>query len=143
LVNVYSAGGIRVTRNFPPRLPEDRDPGYTGEAGIIHPVMHPGIWIGFGDLDGQDYWRLKAQVKHDGFVQPPQADGSRASFTVRNCYLSEDGQREVCQDVTRYAKTWVRRGEPFKLSYGVAIHDGATPKLALPSIYLDYVASAR
>jgi len=101
-VNVHTPGGIQVTRNFPPRLPEDRDPGYSSEGGIIHPAMHPGIWIGFGHLHGQDYWRLKARVEHDGFVQPPQADGSRASFAVRNRYLTGDGQSEVCRDVTRY-----------------------------------------
>ena len=102
LVNVHTPGGIQVTRNFPPRLLQDRDPGYAGDEGMIHPVMHAGIWLGFGDLNGQDYWRLKAQVKHDGFVQPPQADGSRASFTVRNRYLTEDGQNEVCHNVTQY-----------------------------------------
>ena len=36
------------TRNFPPRLPEDLDPGHKGEAGMIHPVMHPGIWLDLG-----------------------------------------------------------------------------------------------
>jgi len=91
-VNVRTPGGTQVTRNFPPVLPDDRD----------HPVMHPGIWIGFGHLHGQDYWRLKARVEHDGFVEPPQASGSTASFTVRNRYLTEDGQGEVCQDTTRY-----------------------------------------
>ena len=102
LINVHSPRGTQVTRSFPPRLPEDRSPGYKGEGGIDHPTMHAGLWISFGNLDGQDYWRLKAQVKHDRFVEAPRSSGSRASFAVRNRYLSEDGREEVCRDVTRY-----------------------------------------
>ena len=101
-VNVRTPGGIQVTRSFPPRLPEDRDPGYPHEGGMIHPVMHPGLWIGFGHLHGQDYWRLKARVAHDGFVEQPEASGSCASFAVRNRYLTQDGLGEVCHDTTRY-----------------------------------------
>ena len=51
-INVHTHTGIQVTRNYPP-MPND---------GGDHPVMHPGIWMSFGHLDGQDYWRLKAKV---------------------------------------------------------------------------------
>ena len=102
LVNVMTPGGIQVTRNFPPRKPEDLDPGYQAEQGIIHPIMHPGIWISYGDVDGNDYWRLKARVKFDGFVVPPKGDRTTGSFGVRNRFLSEDGSRVVCDEITRY-----------------------------------------
>lgn len=101
-VNVTTASGIPVTRNFPPRKPEDVDPGYTSEDGIIHPVMHSGIWLGFGDVDGNDYWRLRAKVEFDGFVEPPTGDMDSGRFAVRNRYLSEDGTDTVCIELTRY-----------------------------------------
>jgi hypothetical protein len=88
-VNVATPSGIQVTRNFPPRAPEDVDSGYTAEQGIIHPVMHPGIWIGFGDVNGNDYWRLQARVVFDGFVEPPSGDKNAGRFSVRNLYMGE------------------------------------------------------
>ena len=63
--------------------------------------MHPGIWMGFGHLDGQDYWRLKAKVLHSGFVDKPKAGKSRASFAVRNRYLTSDGNSEICREINR------------------------------------------
>ncbi len=103
LVNVTTPTGIPVTRSFPPRAPEDLDPGYTAEQGIIHPVMHPGIWISFGDLDGNDYWRLRARVEFDGFVEPPTAAvGGGGGFTAVNRLLDESGSRTVCTERTRY-----------------------------------------
>ena len=102
LVNVTTPGGIQVTRNFPPRAPEDLDPGYRGENGIIHPHMHPGIWIGYGDVDGNDYWRLKAKVAFAGFVEHPTGGRDSGSFAVRNLFQSTDGRRTVCEEVTRY-----------------------------------------
>jgi hypothetical protein len=102
LVNVRTPGGIQVTRNFPPRAPEDLDPGYRHENGIIHPLMHPGLWMGFGDVDGNDYWRLKARVEHVAFVEEPTGGAGRGSFAVHNRYLSEDGRRIVCTELARY-----------------------------------------
>ncbi len=114
LVNVTTPGGIQVTRKFPPRKPDDIDPGYTAERGIIHPVMHPGIWLGFGDIHGNDYWRLRAKVAFDGFVENPKGDRNTGSFAVRNRYLSTDGTRAICTEVTRYrfervADGWLMR----------------------------------
>jgi putative membrane-bound dehydrogenase-like protein len=102
LVNVTTPSGIPVTRNFPPRKPEDIDPGYTAEDGIIHPNMHPGIWLSFGDVDGNDYWRLKAKVVFDGFIERPAGDRTNGNFLVRNQLMSEDGERVVCTEIARY-----------------------------------------
>ena len=101
-INVTTPSGIQVTRNFPPRLPEDRTIGYEQEGGIDHPVWHPGIWLGYGDLNGNDYWRLKARVVHDRFVGEPIGKNEEATFTVRNLYLSEDGERTVCVETVDY-----------------------------------------
>ncbi|MEM9364577.1 MAG: PVC-type heme-binding CxxCH protein [Planctomycetota bacterium] len=102
LVNVRTASGIPVTRNFPPRKPEDIDPGYRAEHGIIHPVMHPGIWLGFGDVNGNDYWRLQSEVAFDGFAQPLLGERNHGSFMAVNHYLSENRQQLVCRETTRY-----------------------------------------
>ncbi len=101
-MNVTTPGGIQVTRNFPPRAPEDIDPGYTAENGIIHPIMHPGLWLGYGDVNGNDYWRLQSKVVFDGFVEPLTGSKTSGGFAVRNRFMSEDGERVVCNEITRY-----------------------------------------
>ncbi|NNE91889.1 MAG: c-type cytochrome, partial [Verrucomicrobiales bacterium] len=101
-VNVKTPSGIQVTRNFPPRRPEDLDPGYKGENGIIHPVMHAGIWMGFGWIDGNDYWRLKSKVKFERFLEEPNGEKGRASFATQDRYLGVDGSRTICLQDTRY-----------------------------------------
>jgi len=45
-------GGPQVSRNHPPVEGEDR---------ADHGTYHPGLWMSFGDISGNDYWRLKAQ----------------------------------------------------------------------------------
>jgi hypothetical protein len=109
-VNVGLPSGIQVTRNFPPRKPEDLDPGYSGEGGMIHPMMHPGIWISYGHLDGNDYWRLKARVEFVKYVEKPKVKADLVSFSVRNRYLSEDGDETVCTETVRYLWRRVERG---------------------------------
>ena len=87
LVNVTTPSGIQVTRNFPARKPEDIDPGYGAENGIIHPIMHPGIWLGYGDVNGNDYWRLQSEVVFDQFVGPLNGGRNKGSFTAVNKFL--------------------------------------------------------
>ncbi|QEF98926.1 Cytochrome c [Stieleria maiorica] len=101
LVNVTTPGGIRVTRNYPPRKPDDIDPGYGAEDGIIHPHMHPGIWLGFGDVDGNDYWRLQSRVAFDRFIQPPSGDRNSGYFVTRNLLLRKDATKETRRNSER------------------------------------------
>ena len=62
--NARVANGVQVTRNHPPILDVDA---------VDHDTMHPGIWLGFGDISGQDFWRNKAtgdpQFELDAFEQ--------------------------------------------------------------------------
>ena len=109
-VNVRTPSGILVTRNFPPRKPEDIDPGYKAEAGIIHPVMHPGLWMSFGWIDGNDYWRLTSKVVHDGFHEVPIGKRGEASFQSRDRYLSADGSETICLQDTRYHFRHIEEG---------------------------------
>lgn len=90
--NIFVPGGIKVTRNHPPAEGDSQD----------HDKMHTGIWLAFGDLSGQDYWRLKAPVEHVRFVAEPVADGDVLKFAVENRYLTEDRKREVCREICKY-----------------------------------------
>ncbi|MEM9015527.1 MAG: DUF6807 family protein, partial [Verrucomicrobiota bacterium] len=101
-VNVRTPSGIQVTRNFPPLRPEDIDPGYGAEDGIIHPVMHAGLWMSFGWIDGNDYWRLTSRVVHEEFLEDPIGRRGEASFRSRDRYLSADGLQTICWQDTRY-----------------------------------------
>lgn len=99
--HVKSPIGIQATRNHPPD-PES-DP-------TDHSSMHPGIWMSFGDINGHDYWRLKAKVRHEAFIQPPEANGVHGEFTVRNSYWSSDDSTAVAQEETRYTLNILAQG---------------------------------
>lgn len=89
--DLRTADGIPVSRNYPPI--EGQDP-------TDHPTYHPGIWTAFGDINGADFWRNKASVRHEGFAEEPKAAADEAGFAVRNAYES-DGKL-VCRETCRY-----------------------------------------
>jgi len=109
-VNLKTPSGFPVTRSFPPKKPEDIDPGYGHQSGIIHPVMHPGLWMGFGWIDGNDYWRLRSRVVFDGLIEEPEGGKEAAHFTTRDRYLNEAGNETVCIQETRYGFREVEEG---------------------------------
>lgn len=109
-VNLTTPSGIPVTRNFPARKPDDIDPGYRGENGIIHPHMHPGLWMSFGWISGNDYWRLRSKVVHEEFLEKPSARLGHAGFKTRDRYLSQDGKETICIQETRYQFQQVHEG---------------------------------
>ena len=88
---VHAPNGVQVTRNHPP---------VEGQDDTDHDTMHPGIWQAFGDLGGADFWRNKAQVKHQGFVVEPNAGPDYALFTVENAYV--DGEKLIAREMCRY-----------------------------------------
>lgn len=90
--HVKSPGGIQVTRNHPPVAGKDRDD---------HDTMHPGIWMAFGDLDGEDFWRNKGRVVHEGFIAEPTGGPGKGTFAVRNRYERVDGEL-VCHEECRF-----------------------------------------
>lgn len=91
--HVRTADGIQVTRNHPP-LP--------GQDPTDHDLLHPGLWMAFGDLNGEDFWREKATVRHERFRTEPKADGTRGGFSVVNRYVAADGVTTVCRETARY-----------------------------------------
>lgn len=91
--HVFAPGKTQVTRNHPP---------VKGKDTTDHAKFHPGIWLAFGDVSGNDYWRLKAKVVHDGFASSPKGGRGHGAFRVRNRYQSADGKRTVCVESCRY-----------------------------------------
>lgn len=82
--NVRSLTGREMTRPFPVQL----DPKNGGD----HPDMHPGIWLGFGDLNGTDFWRNKGRIEHLSFTSKAQVKDGVASFTALNRFMQSDDQ---------------------------------------------------
>ena len=78
--NVKAPNGIQVTRNWPPVDGIDR---------MDHATIHPGIWMAFGDINGGDFWRNKALIRHNRFIKAPSVDHDRVTFVVENEYIHD------------------------------------------------------
>lgn len=103
--HVRAPNGMQVTRHHPP---------IEGQDLVDHDTFHPGIWMSFGDINGCDYWRTAARVRHAGFVEEPSGGPGQGTFTVRNEYLDQkDPSKVVCQEVARY--TFLARPAGFLL----------------------------
>jgi hypothetical protein len=79
--NLRAPSGVQVTRNHPAIPGEPSD----------HATMHPGVWLAFGDISGQDFWRNKARIEHVAFSAPPALQGGNLTFATRNRLLASDG----------------------------------------------------
>jgi len=90
--SVCAPDGTQVTRNHPP---------VKGTDPMDHATYHPGIWLAFGDISGADFWRNRARVKHERFVEEPSGGPGAGSFTVQNSYMARDGT-VVCLEMCRY-----------------------------------------
>jgi putative membrane-bound dehydrogenase-like protein len=90
---VHAAGGeVLITRNHPPGPDDIQD----------HATFHPGIWWGFGDVGGNDYWRMKARVVGGEFVEEPKGGKDFGRFTVRDKLLVNGGDQVFCEQICRY-----------------------------------------
>jgi putative heme-binding domain-containing protein len=131
--NLRVAGGIVVTRGFPPV--EGREP-------VDHADMHPGVWLGFGDVSGEDYWRNRAVIRHDRFVEGPavvagsvvfasestmlKADGSEFARLVNRCVVRDEGgemRLEWKAEVTPLVDGF-RFGDQEEMGFGVRMASG-------------------
>ena len=90
--DVKTSCGIQATRNHPPHADDPQD----------HATYHPGIWMSFGDINGNDYWRLKQKVEHEMFVEQPDGGPGKGTFTVRNYYMSSDGNNRILAELVKY-----------------------------------------
>ncbi|MDX1930316.1 MAG: DUF6807 family protein [Pirellulaceae bacterium] len=85
--HIKTLAGKQVSRNYPPREGVDK---------MDHANMHPGIWLSFGDLNGHDYWRLKARTQHVRFLEPPTVEAGIGKFKVLNHYLATNSDAVIC-----------------------------------------------
>lgn len=72
--NLRAPGGVTVTRHHPP---------LAGTDATDHDTMHPGVWLAFGDINGEDFWRNKGRMEHVRFPAPwtVSAPGSPSCLT--------------------------------------------------------------
>lgn len=90
---VRAPNGVQVTRRHPP---------VAGSDPTDHPEFHPGVWMAFGDLDGNDGWRLKAPVRFVRFVEEPHGAAGRGGFVAEFSHRAQaDPAREVCCETLR------------------------------------------
>lgn len=92
---VSTVSGTSVTRPNPP------DP-VINNGNDDHPTFHPGIWLAFGDLGGQDFWRNKAKVRHVRFVDDFVEKPGMGKFSVENEYVGDAGN-VVCHETCLYS----------------------------------------
>ena len=83
LANLHAPDGTLVTRTHPP---------VAGVDATDHDTMHPGIWLGFGDISGHDFWRNKGRIVHQRFVEPPAVQDGVLSFSTESEMVTADGQ---------------------------------------------------
>jgi hypothetical protein len=72
-----------VTRNHPPIPGVDPDD---------HADMHCGIWLGFGDIDGHDFWRNKARIRHRRFLSEPTLEADRIGISSEDELIDPQGK---------------------------------------------------
>lgn len=84
--HLMAPNGLQVTRNNPPQKGDLQD----------HSTYHPGLFMAFGDLNGNDNWRLKAPVAQKQLLQKPRSKDTEGSFAVRLLYLDGKG-KEFCE----------------------------------------------
>lgn len=82
--NLRSKSGEKVTRNHPP---------ISGQDALDHATMHPGIWLAFGNLNGQDFWRNKAAIQHERFIRQPVVEAGLLGFTTESKLVTGDGTK--------------------------------------------------
>lgn len=93
--HVKTPSGIQATRHHPPR---------EGKDSMDHDLLHPGMWLTFAGINGNDYWRLRKKTEHEMFVGKPEGGPGRGSFTVSNFYLDslESGGNRIAHEICRY-----------------------------------------
>lgn len=108
--NVHAPGGVKVTRNFPP---------VDGRDATDHADMHPGLWLGFGDINGEDFWRNKAVMRHEEFTTAPVWRDGTLKFATRSTLLTKEGTAMGRMDSAFALKPEAKR---LTLTWGAVFH---------------------
>lgn len=94
--DICTPGGMRITRPVTP------DPAFEATD---HDTMHPGLWLAFGDLNGCDYWRNKAEVRHIRYSKPVTVENGALTFEVENHWLDQTGAEVKFREFASYRFT--------------------------------------
>lgn len=94
--NILTIEGSRVTRNHPPDPIANKD-------NDDHQTYHLGLWLAFGDMNGNDYWRNKARIRHVSLRELPGSAPNTGRFSVVNVYESmESPGASICEETCVY-----------------------------------------
>jgi len=74
----------KATRNHPPNPAVDA---------VDHDTMHPGIWLGFGDINQEDFWRNKGRIEHVRFSTEPVVINGVLHFAEESRLLRASGKK--------------------------------------------------
>ena len=110
--NACLPGGLQVTRNHPP---------VEGVDDLDHKQLHPGIWLAFGDINGNDYWRNKAAMEHVKFVKDPTVTNGRLQFATE-CLLKKSDGEALCRMTNDFKLT--ARPNGWLLVWSAVFHAG-------------------
>ena len=103
---VHMPGGRLGTRRHPP---------VEGKDAVDHATMHPGIWLAFGDVGGEDFWRNRGLVRHERFAERIRATPDEVRFVVDNAYVAAAaGKEPLARETCRYRL--VRRPDAYLLT---------------------------
>lgn len=108
--HVHTPDGIQITRHHPP---------IAGIDPVDHPTMHPGIWLAFGDISGQDFWRNKATIRHEKFTAPPKTTKDQLTFATESTLIATNG--DVLAKVDS-SFTMSAQAEGYLLSWKAVFH---------------------
>ena len=93
--NLHAPGGRPVTRHHPP---------VEGRDAADHADMHPGFWLGFGDINGEDFWRNKGRIEQERFTAPPVLQDGQLSFATMSRLVTA-ANRPLCSLTSRFTLT--------------------------------------
>jgi hypothetical protein len=77
--HVHAPNGVQVTRTHPP---------VAGIDSVDHATMHPGVWLAFGNISDQDFWRNKASIQHEKFTASASSDEHQLTFATESTLIS-------------------------------------------------------
>jgi hypothetical protein len=90
---ICSVSGLQLTRNHPP---------VEGVDALDHSGMHTGVWLAFGDVNGNDFWRLKAKAIQTEFKLLPVEEQGATAFQVKNEWRTQDESAILLEEITRF-----------------------------------------
>ncbi|RLS51305.1 MAG: hypothetical protein DWH91_19495 [Planctomycetota bacterium] len=110
LTQIRTPSGHPVTRSHPP---------VQGVDEVDHETMHPGLWIGFGDLNGHDFWRNQGRIEHQQFTIAPTVEAGVLIWSTQSRIVSPAGD-EIGQWSNRF--TCTTRPQGWRVSWDATLH---------------------